>query len=218
MHKKKKGYFGNIRQELVDLVQEGNNKILEIGCGEGNTGKVLKEQGKAIEIVGIEIIYEAAQIAKRKIDKVLNIDVEKTELPFDEGYFDYVIMGDVLEHLYDPWLLVRKLSRFIKNGGYIVVSIPNIRHWKVLKELVLKGEWKYSVEGPLDDTHLRFFTKKSMISLLESGPFTVSRIIPVSKFRPNLGIKWSMVNKLTLGLLEEFLEAQYIIEAKKLCL
>jgi 2-polyprenyl-3-methyl-5-hydroxy-6-metoxy-1,4-benzoquinol methylase len=215
MLKKQKGYFSNIRCELIECVRDGDNKILEIGCGQGDTGKALKEQGKAAVVVGIEKVPEIAEAAKAKIDQVLTGDVEVIELSFSEGYFDYVIMGDVLEHLYDPWALVNKVGRYVKKGGYVIASIPNIRYWQIVKELVLKGEWRYCSEGVLDETHLRFFTKKSMIRLFESGPFTVSRIIPASKFRPQPLSKQVIVNKLTFGLFEDFFIMQYIVEAQR---
>jgi 2-polyprenyl-3-methyl-5-hydroxy-6-metoxy-1,4-benzoquinol methylase len=216
MLKKQEGYFSNIRCDLIELVRDGGNKILEIGCGQGDTGKVLKERGKAAEVVGIENNPEAAQAAKKKIDEVIIADVETAELPFTEGYFDYVIMGDVLEHLYDPWALVNKIGCYVKNGGYIIASIPNIRYWQVIKELVLNGEWKYRDEGLLDNTHLRFFTKKSMVRLFEAGPFAVNRIIPAGKLRAGPMGKQGLINKLTFGVFEDFFTLQYIVEARRL--
>ena len=217
MLNKDQNYYSGIRWDLISFVSEGNNRILEIGCGEANTGKALKEQGKAIEVIGIETVPEIARIAETKIDKVLCVDVETIELPFSEGYFDYVIMGDLLEHLYDPWLLIRKLRPYLKQGGYIIASIPNIRNWRIIKSLVLKGEWKYCPDGLLDDTHLRFFTKKSILNLFSSKDFSVHRLIPKFEFRPTY--RSSIIkpfNNITFGLFEEFLTFQYIVIARKL--
>jgi SAM-dependent methyltransferase len=216
MLEKDSRYFSNIRCELIECVPNGDNKILEIGCGQGDTGKALKERGKAAEVVGIEKVPEMAEAAKAKIDKVLTGDVEIIELPFSEGYFDYAIMGDVLEHLYNPWALVSKIGLYVKKGGYIIASIPNIRYWQIVKELVLNGEWKYRDEGLLDDTHLRFFTKRSMVRLFEAGPFAVSRIIPANKLIPEPVSKQSLINKLTFGVFEDFFTMQYIVEARRL--
>lgn len=199
---------------IIEFVRDGDNKILEIGCGEGNSGKALKEQGKAVEVVGVEKVHEIAEIAKTKIDKVICSDVEVVKLPFSQGYFDYVILGDVLEHLYDPWTVVSNLGRYLKRGGYVIASIPNIRNWRIVRDVVLKGEWNYWHEGLLDDTHLRFFTKKSMIRLFESRDFVVSRIIPRFKFLPRS--KHKTINNFTFGLFEDFLTRQYIVEARRL--
>lgn len=214
MLRKHEGYFSRIKWDIIEFVRDGDNKILEIGCGEGNSGKALKEQGKAVEVVGVEKVPEIAEIAKTKIDKVICSDVEVVKLPFSKEYFDYVIMGDVLEHLYDPWKVVSELRQYLKRGGYVIASIPNIRNWRIVRDVILKGEWKYSHEGILDDTHLRFFTKKSMISLFESRDFVVSRIIPRFKFLPRS--KHKTINKFTFGLFEDFLTRQYIVEARRL--
>jgi len=211
---KDQNYYHGIRWDLINFVSKGNNRILDIGCGDGNTGKSLKDQGKAVEVVGIEKVSEIAQIAETKIDKVICANVETIELPFSEGYFEYIIMGDMIEHLYDPWLLIRKLRPYLKKEGYILASIPNIRNWRIIKDLVLKGEWNYSSKGLLDDTHLRFFTKKSILKLFSSKDFLVHRIIP--RFKLEARSKANLVNKLTLALFEDFVTVQYIIKAKKL--
>jgi len=216
MLRKHEHYFGSTRYDLVEFVAIGNNRILDIGCGEGNTGKILKEQGKAAEVVGVEKNAEIAEIAKTKIDTVLCGDIETISL-LNSNYFDYIIMGDVLEHLYDPWALVNKLGSYLKKGGYLIASIPNIRNWRIIKSLVLKGEWNYSSEGLLDDTHLRFFTKKSMIRLFLSEDFRVQRIIPKFEFWPTYKSNTAKIlNNFTLGLLEGFLAFQYIIITRKL--
>jgi len=214
---KDQNYYHGIRWDLINFVSKGNNRILDIGCGDGNTGKALKDQGKAVEVVGIEKVSEIAQIAETKIDKVICANVETIELPFNEGYFEYILMGDVLEHLYDPWTLVNNMGRYLKKGGVLIASIPNIRNWCIIKSLVLKGEWNYSSDGLLDDTHLRFFTKKSILKLFSSEDFLVHRLIPEFEFRPTykFGIK-KQFNIITLGLFEDFLTFQYIVIARKL--
>ena len=214
MLEKHKTYFSFTRFDLIEFVDKGDNRILEIGCGEGNTCIALKEQNKAIEIVGVEKVSKVAQIAEAKVDKVICADIEAADLPFSEEYFDYVIMGDVLEHLYNPWILVNKLGRYLKKGGYIIASIPNIRNWRIIEDLVLKGEWKYCSEGLLDETHLRFFTKKGVLGLFQSECFVVNRIIPRFKLLPTSKAK--IVNSLSFGLLEEFLTVQYVVKVRKL--
>jgi 2-polyprenyl-3-methyl-5-hydroxy-6-metoxy-1,4-benzoquinol methylase len=212
MFEKKETYFGNIRLDIVNLVENGGNKILEIGCGAGNTGKMLKQQGKASEVVGIEKVPEIAEIAKTVLDKVVCGDVETAELPLSKEYFDYVIASEVLEHLYDPWSLVDKLRIYLRKGGYIIASLPNIRNWRIVKGLVLKGEWEYSHDGALDNTHLRFFTKKSMTRLFQSKGFVVISIVP--KFKYDIGNRYNILNRFTLGLLEDFITTNYVIKAK----
>ena len=212
---KEENYFNSTRWDLIRLIRNGNNKILEIGCGTGNTGRALKESGKAAGVIGVEIIPEIAKIAETKLDKVICGDIEVLDLHFDRGYFDYVIMGDVLEHLYDPWGVVSKVRHYIKDGGYIIASLPNIRNWRIMKNLILKGEWEYTDAGLLDNTHLRFFTKKSIIKLFEDNGFGEIEIVPAFKTKSKKN-KSNLINVLTLGLFEEFLTGQYIVKARKL--
>jgi methionine biosynthesis protein MetW len=212
MLKKNNSYFSDIRWDIISLIPAGGNKILEIGCGTGITGKTLKEKNKAVEVIGIEKIANIAQQAEKNIDKVITADIEILELPFDDEYFDYVILADILEHLYNPSAVLNKLRKYIKKDGCIIASVPNIRYWKILIDLVLKGKWTYCSEGILDDTHLRFFTKKSIIELFQSAGFTVDTIAPRFKLQPK---KYdNFLNNLTLRLLEEFWTMQYIIMAK----
>jgi 2-polyprenyl-3-methyl-5-hydroxy-6-metoxy-1,4-benzoquinol methylase len=213
MQEKNSKYFNDIRWDIINLIPVGKNRILELGCGTGNTGKVLKEQNKALEVIGIEKIPSIAESARAKLDTVITADIETFKMPFDNEYFDYVIAADILEHLYNPWLIVNTLNTYIKKGGYLIASIPNIRHWEIMKDLIFKREWNYRSDGVLDNTHLRFFTKKNMMQLFPSEYFTINRIIPKFKLQP--GNRYNTLNNFTLHLFEEFLARQYIIMAQK---
>jgi 2-polyprenyl-3-methyl-5-hydroxy-6-metoxy-1,4-benzoquinol methylase len=213
MLEKNNNYFSDIRWDIINLIPAGKNRILEIGCGTGNTGKTLKEEGKAIEVTGVEKIVPIAESARKNLDKVVTADIETLELPFTQEYFDYVIMADVLEHLYDPWGTLDRLRKYMKKGGHIIASIPNIRHWRIVWGLVFKGDWNYNRAGLLDDTHIRFFTKKTMMKLFQSKGFTIHLITPRFKLEP--ANRYNILNNLTLRLLEEFWAEQYIIMAKK---
>ena len=204
---KREGYFGYIRWGIIAPINQGDNRILDIGCGDGSTGRVLKKEGKAKEIIGIELNPVAGQQAKVELDKVILGDIEILQLPFEEEYFDYIILGDILEHLYDPEDVLKKVRPYLKTKGFIVASIPNIRHWRIIRDLAIKGEWKYKNEGILDDTHLRFFTRKSILRMFNDNGFEVEQMVP------RLFTRSRLINRLTLGFLEEFLALQYIIKA-----
>lgn len=206
---KGRDYYSNVREELIGMVDKGKNKILELGCGTGNTGYALKEVGAAKEVIGIELVPKVAQEAKMKLDKVICGDVEVIDLPFEEEYFDYILCGDVLEHLRDPWLVLKKIKPYLKRGGYIIASIPNIRHWRILRDLIFKGKWQYTREGILDDTHLRFFTRREIIKLFQTADFEIKKI------SYKLGKKSKIVNAATFGIFNDFLAIQFLVTAKK---
>ncbi|MEW6330034.1 MAG: methyltransferase domain-containing protein [Pseudomonadota bacterium] len=201
-------YFGNIRRDLIAHIRPGDHKILEIGCSSGATGHALKQAGKASEVVGVELTSEAAAIARERLDRVLQGDIEQMELPFSPGYFDYILCGDVLEHLRDPWGLLARLKTYLRDGGRVVSSIPNIRNWRVLTSLVFRGRWDYAKAGILDSTHVRFFTKRNMVEMFENAGYVVEEVT-----HADFGPKARMISRLTLKLGEEFLVRQYIVKA-----
>jgi 2-polyprenyl-3-methyl-5-hydroxy-6-metoxy-1,4-benzoquinol methylase len=217
MHKKniyeeKNGnYYSLIRHDLIQMVEGNNNRILDVGCGEGQTGWALKKFGKAKEVVGIELLEGPAKRAETRLDKVIHGDVEEIVLLFQPGYFDYIIMGDVIEHLIDPWEVIKQLSRFLSQEGFLIASIPNIGHWRVLKDLMLLDKWEYQKAGILDKGHLRFFTQKSIVVMFNQNGFTVKSIRPVSSEKTES----KLINLLTFGFFRKFLTLRYLIKAQR---
>jgi GT2 family glycosyltransferase/SAM-dependent methyltransferase len=166
------GYYSRINQRLARLVPGRARRILEVGCGAGYLGAWLKEQDPSREVVGFEAFPEAAREARRRLDAVVEGDVEKLALPYPPGYFDCILYGDVLEHLHDPAAVLRAHARHLAPGGEIAVCIPNVGHWSILKE-ILAGRFTYADEGLLDRTHLRFFTRQSFETVLNEAGMKV---------------------------------------------
>ncbi|GAB4451541.1 MAG: class I SAM-dependent methyltransferase [Anaerolineae bacterium] len=201
------GYFTEAKQQVVDLIDGNNHRILELGCAEGHTSALLKSLGKAREVHGVELVPEIAERARSRLDSVITGDLETVTFPFEAGSFDYVVATEVLEHLRDPWALLRRLAPLLQPDGYVVASSPNMRHVRVLWNLVARGEWRYERSGPLDRTHLRFFTKRSFARLFEESGYAVDTM------RPVFLRKAARITKLTLNQFEEFLSVQYFCKA-----
>lgn len=197
------------RNDLIDLISQGDNKILDIGCGAGNTGARLKEMGKAKEVIGVELLEYAAKKAESKIDKVIIGNIEEIELPYD-GYFDYIICGDVLEHLIDPWSTLKKVKHYLAPQGYLIASIPNIRQWRVIGSLLLHGRWTYTDTGILAKGHLRFFTRTEIIKAFSEAGFTVELISCSNSF---VGIRSKFIKLVTFGIFKDFFIYQFVIKA-----
>ena len=204
-------YFGYVRHDALSLVPLGTDRVLEIGCGTGNTVAWLKENRGCSWAGGVEIFHEAAEEARGKLDAVYEGDVEKLDLPIKRASLDAVLCLDVLEHMVDPWRVVRRLHALLKPGGVLVASIPNVRHFRVVLPLVLRGEWEYVDSGLLDRTHLRFFVRKTAVGLVESSGMTVDAVEAPSLRR---GTKTGLANALTLSLLKPFFEYQYLVRAR----
>jgi 2-polyprenyl-3-methyl-5-hydroxy-6-metoxy-1,4-benzoquinol methylase len=206
-------YYSHVRREVAPLIPQQCQRVLEIGCGQGDTLVWLKDsQANCQWIGGVELFPESAKIAQQRLDWFCVGNIEGMDLPIEKASLDLILCLDVLEHLVDPWNVVARLDALLKPGGAIVVSIPNIRYFKASLGLVVFGNWRYEQEGTLDRTHLRFFTKKTAIELMQSSGLHCDRIIGGGLEK---GRKARWLNFLTLGLLRPFFEFQYLIRVIK---
>lgn len=165
MSAKDSAYYRHDREDLLALVPPHARRILDVGCGEGALGARLQATLGA-EVHGIERHAPAAAAARRVLASVIEGDAATASIPFPEGAFDCLVYGDVLEHLVDPWAALRSHVRFLRRGGTVVASVPNVRHLGVVLPLLFAGRFEYADEGVLDRTHLRFFTRRSFTELL----------------------------------------------------
>lgn len=202
-------YYSLARMELVKEVPFNTGAVLEVGCGTGNTGARLKTEGRASSVTGIEIVEVAANQAHNVLDQVLIGNVEAMKLPFKDNQFQAILFGDVLEHLIDPWKALANITKYLSPDGLVVASIPNIRNWKVLFPLLLKGEFQYQPTGIMDRTHLRFFTRKGMIRLMKSAGLDVIKVLPVA------GGKSRYLFWLPFRPLKELIAPQYVLVCRK---
>ena len=204
-------YYASLRPEMAALLPEPAGAVLDVGCGTGVFARSLRDRGLAKEVWGVEINTEAAEAASKVLDKVLVGDVSRlmTELP--RRFFDAVYFNDSLEHMEDPFSVLKEIKKHLKPGGYVMASLPNVRYIRNLFELLFKKDWKYQDHGVLDRTHLRFFTQKSARRMFEEAGLVVeiSRGIEPSQ-------KWYMkvLNILTAGWLEDTLYLQFIWRTK----
>jgi len=207
---KSSDYFSLEREIIINEVNGNNLIVLDIGCGSGELGEALKKKSKTI-VYGVELNKKAYEKASLKLDHAIHANIESVKISYEKQSFDYIIMGDVLEHLIDPMSTLKKLKPYLKKEGSFLLTVPNIRYWKTLIDLVLKDEWEYKDWGILDFTHLRFFTKKSLFRLffkMDFNHLSVSRVI-------GKNTKSDFLNKLTLGLFEGFLASHIFVRAKK---
>lgn len=155
-------YIGE-RNDILKLIPNKVKKILDVGCSTGILGEQIRNRNAA-EVIGIEINREMAQIAQKKIDKVITENIEEIKLNdyFSYKYFDCIIFADVLEHLKDPWKVLKEVVNFLSSEGIIIASIPNVRHFSTIISLCLNGYWPYKDRGIHDKNHLRFFTFKNI--------------------------------------------------------
>lgn len=165
-------YFENARKDMLQFFPEGAKKVLDVGCGNGSLGAILKEQ-YGVEVWGIELVEEPARQAQQVLDKVFIGPCEEflDELP--EDYFDVIFFNDVLEHLFNPYKVLSKVRSKLSSDGVVVSSIPNMRHYKAFKQLLFRKNWEYADSGTMDFTHLRFFTVKTIPKMFTDSGYEV---------------------------------------------
>lgn len=208
-------YFGRPRREMRAQVPAEAALILDVGCGAGAFGAGLKREwqrrGRPLEVWGIEREAAAATRAREVLDTVLEGDVA-TVLPELPGTgFDAVILNDILEHVVAPEELLTALRPLLRPGGHIVASVPNVRHFSNVVNLVVHGRWEYTDEGILDRTHLRFFTRSSMMDLFEGCGY---RVESQQGINPTGSLKFKLVNLITLGRWADMRYLQFAIRAR----
>lgn len=201
---KPEGYFASDRAELVRQLPSPVGRVLDVGCGEGRTGASLRQAG-ATWIVGIELDKAAATAAAESYDQVREGPVE-SELDAIDGPFDTILLYDVLEHLVDPWELLRRLHGVAAPGARVHVSIPNARHWTLLRDLALRGTFGYTPAEHRDATHLRWFTRSDLVELLESTRWAVDAVA-FGALRPGSRLAARLTRNLSAELLAYQLSA-----------
>lgn len=155
----------NSNSLILQHIKPGT-RVLEFGPATGYLTRYMKEVLNCC-VCCIEIDREAAKIAENYCHKMIVTDIDRMDWVEElaRERFDYIILADVLEHLKDPWHALEKAAGFLKENGSVITSIPNVGHNAVLMEL-LQDRFDYRTLGLLDDTHLRFFTRKSILELL----------------------------------------------------
>jgi 2-polyprenyl-3-methyl-5-hydroxy-6-metoxy-1,4-benzoquinol methylase len=170
-------YFGDAKPAFLTLIDPHGLRVLDLGCGGGHNGALLKRAG-AREVVGVERDAGAAAQARRQLDEVIEGDLATLDPQrLGEAPFDAVLASDVLEHLADPELVLARVLTRLRPGGAVVVSLPNVAHVWVIANLLMK-RWPRKSSGIFDRTHVRFFGKHDMVRLLEGAGLRVLRVEP----------------------------------------
>lgn len=204
-------YFSGARKDWVDqLPHNPHARILEIGCANGDTGALVKEQEKCAYYAGIELVKHAATDAEKKLDEVICGDVESMIFPWPEKYFSVLIISEVLEHLVDPARVLSNLFPLLAPNALVFSSSPNVSHYSVIN-MLLKGQWIVESKGIMDKTHLRWFTPDSYRNMFQNAGFEVTYVGRIGK----PGVKSMVINSLTLGKFDYLFWKQIDLKAIK---
>jgi len=204
-------YFDGIRNEVLPYIPSQAKVFLDVGCAHGKFGAMLKKRDPQSEVWGAEISFKAAAIARQFLDKVIVGDIMQCVNLLPNNFFDCVVCNDSLEHMADPFLLLERIKTKLSRKGVIVSSVPNVRYYRNLQNLLFKKQWRYEHAGVLDRTHLRFFTEKSIRDMYEGLGYKIEVHEGINSTRKK---NIHLLVLLSLGWLEDIRFQQFVTRVR----
>lgn len=173
----KPAYGHAANPHLLARIPLDARRMLDIGCGAGALGAAFRRRNPTARLEAVEPDAALADLAAAHYDAVHRLDIEATRPPVPEGSLDALVFGDVLEHLRDPWAVLKRDAALLAEDGVLLACVPNIEHWSFTARL-LGGRWRYEDEGLFDRTHLRWFTRDAMRQALEAAGLVPLDVVP----------------------------------------
>jgi 2-polyprenyl-3-methyl-5-hydroxy-6-metoxy-1,4-benzoquinol methylase len=159
-----------VHQRIINSVKDGS-QILDIGCSTGYLSYELKK--KNCKTIGIEMDPKAVEVARKVMDHVhLGLFDDETISKLGGEKFDYVIMADVLEHIFDTKKTLSDLKKVMGPQSELLVCVPNIVHLRS-RLSIFKGNFEYTNVGLMDEDHVRFFTVNSLTKIFNKNGYQV---------------------------------------------
>lgn len=209
-----KSYIG-LRLDLLKYIKGESKTILDVGCALGMSGHYLLENKIAATVYGIEFNEKMASEAEENITKVFCGDLNdgnfREEVIKESPSFDYIIFGDILEHLYDPLKVLIELKTLLKPNGQLIISLPNIGHIELFIQVYIKGTWPMNERGIFDKTHIRWFTRKDVFQLAKSANLDVVNYERKLRARDAIGSKFNWKTKILKRINKDLVTFQHII-------
>ncbi|MDO8715026.1 MAG: class I SAM-dependent methyltransferase [Polynucleobacter sp.] len=209
--------------ELLSLIPIDSSRLIEIGCSSGALAREFKKLAPEANYFGIEIDASYAELAKRFCNDVEVLNIENADALFwrNNADRDCWIFGDTLEHLQNPWLILRRIHEILPAGGVVVACIPNAQHWSLQARLSV-GDFRYESSGLMDKTHLRWFTRQTIVEMFNQSGFIIEEGIPRifdepqrEVFLPIIGEMAKLAGADPQVAISDALPIQYVIRAVK---
>ena len=209
-------YFNSDRSEMLRYIKRSSIRVLDVGCGTGNFGSLLMRE-KMAEVWGIEIDHEVSKIAGEKLHFVAFGDAAEQIPKLPDNTFDLICFNDSLEHLAWPSTILEICRSKLRQGGEILCSVPNLRYFRVMFDLVFRKKFEYAAAGILDQTHLRFFTMSSIAGLFTNCGYEVLLLEGNQAHAKNHTKSWKykIFQMMTLGRARDMLHSQIFVLARK---
>jgi 2-polyprenyl-3-methyl-5-hydroxy-6-metoxy-1,4-benzoquinol methylase len=204
------------RPEVAALVPDGSRRVLDLGCAAGSLGALLESRG--ISVTGIELDPRLAALAQRVLTRVVTgdiVEVLQSGEDLDPAGYDAVIAADCLEHLADPGVALRLAVERLAPQGCVIVSLPNVRHWDTLWNLGVRGVWPQRLSGIHDSTHLRWFTRRSVVELLGDAGLRVEVLESLRRVRESRASWLDHLAPILRGPAGELVTFQWLARARR---
>lgn len=211
-NKKSADYFSLPRRIMLSFLPTTCARLLDVGCGGGDFGALVKAEKNA-EVWGVDLSSHAIELARGKLDYAL-LGGFLDDLPLPDHYFDVITFNDSLEHFPDPLPALELCKQKLAPNGRLVCSLPNVRYFDNVIHFLIDKDWRYTDSGILDYTHLRFFTKKSMLRLFEEAGYTVESVTGINPHDDWSGKKLFLLRLLFGKYMEDMQYLQYVVVAR----
>jgi 2-polyprenyl-3-methyl-5-hydroxy-6-metoxy-1,4-benzoquinol methylase len=208
-------YYATARTEILPFLPAKVSRVLDVGCGTGATTRMLKDHRPLIWAGGIEYVDAVADQAMPHFDHIWRGDaaVADLEAVIAPSSLDLVLCLDVLEHMVDPWALIKRVTPLMAPNGRLILSVPNVRNIKFIMRLLFKGDFHYRDFGILDRTHVRFFVRETAIELGTCGGLSLVNAQSVQQWRFSDVRYWLKV--LTRHVSDEWNAKQWLVVVEK---
>ena len=205
-------YPDTTRQELLDLIPADGQVIGSIGCGAGGTEAELVRRGRQVHAV--DIAPEAVELARPKLTSVRLIQPDNHE-PFEPDSLDGLILADVIEHVPAGWEYLASVAAAVRPGGWVVISVPNMRYCEAVWQFVVRGDWPEHPTGIFDSTHLQVMTKRRLGRWCAAAGLTVERWFDRYHPDPKRRRVSVVIDALTLRLFHQFFMFQVQVVCRR---
>jgi SAM-dependent methyltransferase len=165
-------YYDFVRHDLLRMIPDDGMKIGSIGCGSAATEALLVQKGR--EVHGVDISPVAIEVAKQRLTSARVIDPDDRR-PFEDGSLDGLILGDVIEHIPAAWDALKSFARAVRPGGWVIISVPNMRSLNVIVQFLILGDWPEKPGGIFDATHIQNMSRRRLERWCKNADLSVEK-------------------------------------------
>jgi 2-polyprenyl-3-methyl-5-hydroxy-6-metoxy-1,4-benzoquinol methylase len=198
-------YSDLMRDDILRIIPSDGHVIGSVGCGYAKAEGILVSQGR--EVHGVDISSQAIELASTRLTTARVVSPDE-RMPFEPDSLDGLILADVIEHMPQAWEYLVCFARMVKPGGWVVISVPNMRYVSALATLVLGGEWPEAPQGIFDGTHVQVMTHRRLTRWARQADLELQRWYDKYDYRFVMRNVCRLVNRMTLGSFRSFLTYQ----------